>query len=57
MISGLGDRNKQERLKEIKLTSLEARHNELDMLETYNTMSGVSDVDSPTIFFYVSCFH
>ena len=50
MVSGLGDREYEERLQELKIPTLEARRAELDMVEMYKIMSGASDVD-PAIWF------
>jgi hypothetical protein len=50
MVSGLGDMSYEDRLKELKLTTLEARRAEMDLVETYKILSGNSDVD-PEIWF------
>ena len=50
MVSGLGDRGYEERLRELKIPTLEARRAELDMVEMYKIMSGASDVDPTTWF-------
>ena len=45
MVSGLGNMNYEERLKELGMTTLEKRREELDLIEMYKIMSGKSDVD------------
>ena len=49
MVSGLGQRTYEERLKELKLKTLEERREELDMVEMFKMMAGISDVD-PSIW-------
>ncbi len=49
MISGMGDRDYNERLKELKMDTLEERRRETDMVETFKIMKGLS-VD-PAIWF------
>jgi ribonucleases P/MRP protein subunit RPP40 len=50
MVAGLGAAGYEERLRALNLPSLEARRAELDMVETYKIMSGISNVD-PKIWF------
>jgi hypothetical protein len=45
MVSGLGDKGYIERLKELNMTTLEARREEIDMTETYKILNGHSNVD------------
>ena len=45
MVSGLGDKNYLERLKELKMTTLEARREEIDMTETFKILNGHNNVD------------
>ena len=50
MVSGLGDRSYSERLKELKMTTLKARREEIDMTETFKILNGISNVDWSTWF-------
>lgn len=50
MISGLKSRDYNERLKEPGITSLEDRRKQLDMIQTFKIMTGLSKVESETWF-------
>ena len=50
MVSGLGEMSYEDRLKELGLTTLETRRAEMDLVETYKIMSGISNVDPDTWF-------
>jgi len=50
MVSGLGGMGYTDRLKELKLTTLTERRAELDMVEVYKMMTGISKVDYQTWF-------
>jgi len=50
MVSGLGDKDYTERLKELGMTTLQARREETDMVEVYKILNGISDVDPAALF-------
>jgi ribonucleases P/MRP protein subunit RPP40 len=50
MISGMGSASYEDRLKELKMDTLEERRREMDMVETFKMLTGISDVDPHTWF-------
>ena len=50
MISGLKSRDYSERLQELGITTLEERRKQLDMIQTFKIMSGLSKVERGTWF-------
>ena len=50
MVSGLAAMNYNERLKELKMTTLVERREETDMVETFKILNGISDVNPDTWF-------
>ena len=50
MVSGLRAKSYEEKLKELGITSLEERRNQLDMLQTYKIMNGKDNVARNTWF-------
>ena len=54
MVSGLGNMSYEDRLRELKLTTLENRRLEMDLVETYKIVSGISNVDPATWFVFSS---
>ena len=54
MVSGMGQLGYEERLRELKLTTLKQRREELDMVETFKIVTGLADVDQ-NIWFRKVC--
>jgi len=50
MVSGLGDKTYEEKLRELDLTTLKVRREEITLIETFKIMRGISDVSSDTWF-------
>jgi hypothetical protein len=50
MISGLKGKNYEEKLKELGITTLEERRHQIDMIQTYKILKGVSKVNSDIWF-------
>lgn len=50
MVSGLQNRTYEARLKELGLTTLEARRERADMIQTFKIMNNLEDVDATTWF-------
>jgi len=50
MVSGLGDKSYAARLKELGMTTMKERRDELDMAETYKILTGTSNVNWRTWF-------
>ena len=50
MIDGFADKEYNDRIKELSLTTLETRHKRADLLEAFKIIKGVEDVDSELFF-------